>query len=52
VLYRDRGLKIDWNQIHLCEVDAFGIAGIWENWKDPASGRMGSDLCNHHHRCQ
>jgi putative SOS response-associated peptidase YedK len=30
----------------------FGIAGIWENWKDPTSGGMDSDFCNHHHRRQ
>lgn len=28
VLYRDPGLKIDWNQIHLCEVDADGFDGF------------------------
>lgn len=28
VLYRDPGLKIDWNQIHLCEVDARGFDGF------------------------
>lgn len=28
VLYRDPGLKIDWNQIHLCEVDADGFNGF------------------------
>lgn len=28
VLYRDPELKIDWNQIHLCEVDASGFAGF------------------------
>jgi hypothetical protein len=28
VLYRDPGLKIDWNQIHLCEVDASGFTGF------------------------
>ena len=28
VLYRDPGLKIDWNQIHLCEVDAGGFDGF------------------------
>jgi putative SOS response-associated peptidase YedK len=30
----------------------FGIASIWENWKEPASGEWISDLCNYHHRCQ
>jgi len=28
VLYRDPGLKIDWNQIHLCELDANGFDGF------------------------
>ncbi|RBP14378.1 hypothetical protein DFR50_109132 [Roseiarcus fermentans] len=28
VLYRDPGLTIDWNQIHLCEVDADGFDGF------------------------
>jgi hypothetical protein len=28
VLYRQPGLTIDWNQIHLCEVDAKGFAGF------------------------
>jgi len=28
VLYRDPELKIDWNQIHLCEVDASGFTGF------------------------
>ena len=28
VLYRDPELKIDWNQIHLCEVDARGFDGF------------------------
>jgi len=28
VLYRDPGLKIDWNQIHLCEVEADGFEGF------------------------
>lgn len=28
VLYRDPDLKIDWNQIHLCEVDADGFTGF------------------------
>jgi hypothetical protein len=43
----------------------FGIAGIWENWKEPGSGEWIRtfaiittdanelvDICNHHHRCQ
>jgi hypothetical protein len=28
VLYHDQGLKIDWNQIHLCEVNAEGFSGF------------------------
>lgn len=28
VLYRDPALKIDWNQIHLCEVEADGFKGF------------------------
>ena len=28
VLYRDPGLKIDWNQIHLCELQADGFHGF------------------------
>jgi hypothetical protein len=28
VLYHDPGLKIDWNQIHLCEVDAGNFDGF------------------------
>src|SRR5262249_11462548 len=28
VLYRDPKLNIDWNQIHLCEVDPSGFAGF------------------------
>lgn len=28
VLYRDPGFKVDWNQIHLCEVDANGFDGF------------------------
>ncbi|WP_088343739.1 MULTISPECIES: hypothetical protein [Rhodomicrobium] len=30
VLYRDPALRIDWNQIHLCEVDAEGFTGFGE----------------------
>jgi putative SOS response-associated peptidase YedK len=30
----------------------FGIAGIWENWKEPASGEWIRTFCNYHHRCQ
>jgi hypothetical protein len=28
VLHRDPALRIDWNQIHLCEVDASGFSGF------------------------
>ena len=28
VLYRDPGLKIAWNQIHLCELEADGFQGF------------------------
>ena len=28
VLYHDPALRIDWNQIHLCEVDADGFNGF------------------------
>lgn len=30
LLYRDPGLRIDWNQIHLCEVEAEGFEGFGE----------------------
>ena len=30
VLYRDPALDIDWNQIHLCEVEADGFKGFGE----------------------
>jgi putative SOS response-associated peptidase YedK len=30
----------------------FGIAGIWENWKEPAFGGMDSDLRYHHYLFQ
>ena len=30
----------------------FGIAGIWENWKDPSSGELDPHVRGHHHRCQ
>jgi hypothetical protein len=33
VLHRDPGLKIDWNQIHLCEVDA-GFDGFSQEFDD------------------
>jgi hypothetical protein len=32
VLYRDPGLKIDWNQIHLCEVDAGRFDGFGQEF--------------------
>lgn len=32
VLYRDPALKIDWNQIHLCEVDADGFNGFGQEF--------------------
>jgi hypothetical protein len=32
VLYRDPALKIDWNQIHLCEVDPHGFQGFGEQF--------------------
>ena len=28
----------------------FGLAGLWENWKNPASGRVGPNLLRHHDR--
>jgi len=28
VIYRDPGFKVDWNQIHLCEVDPGGFGGF------------------------
>lgn len=28
VLYRDRAMNIDWNQIHLCELDTTGFEGF------------------------
>ncbi len=33
VLHRDPGLKIDWNQIHLCEVDADGFGGFGQEFE-------------------
>jgi hypothetical protein len=33
VLYRDPALKIDWNQIHLCEVDAGGFNGFGQEFE-------------------
>lgn len=32
VLYRDPALKIDWNQIHLCEVEADGFNGFGQEF--------------------
>ena len=32
VLYLDRALKIDWNQIYLCEVDANGFNGLGQEF--------------------
>jgi len=32
VLYRDSSLNIDWNQIHLCEVDADGFKGFGQEF--------------------
>jgi hypothetical protein len=32
VLYRDSSLVIDWNQIHLCEVDAEGFKGFGQEF--------------------
>ena len=28
----------------------FGIAGIWENWREPASGEGAQDICGYHNR--
>jgi hypothetical protein len=33
VLYRDPGLTIDWNQIHLCELDPAGFRGFGQEFK-------------------
>ena len=33
VLYRDPGLKIDWNQIHLCELEADGFRGFGQEFE-------------------
>ena len=33
VLYRDPEFKIDWNQIHLCEVDADGFNGFGQEFE-------------------
>jgi putative SOS response-associated peptidase YedK len=30
----------------------FGLGGIWENWKEPASGRLDPYVRDHHHRCE
>ncbi len=34
VLYQDPGLNIDWNQIHLCELDANGFHGFGREFTD------------------
>jgi putative SOS response-associated peptidase YedK len=31
---------------------AFGLAGLWENWKDPARGDWGPDIHNRHRAVQ
>jgi hypothetical protein len=30
----------------------FGIAGIWENWKEPASGGVDQNVCDHYDQRQ
>src|SRR5580704_4767146 len=42
VLYRDPALRIDWNQIHLCEVDADGFNGFGQEF-DAALREVSSD---------
>lgn len=42
VLYRDPVLNIDWNQIHLCEVDADGFKGFGQEF-DAALREMSPD---------
>ncbi len=42
VLYRDPALKIDWNQIHLCEVEADGFKGFGQAF-DAALREMSPD---------
>lgn len=42
VLYRDPALKIDWNQIHLCEVEADGFKGFGQAF-DAALRKMSPD---------
>lgn len=42
VLYRDPALNIDWNQIHLCEVDADGFKGFGQEF-DAALREMSPD---------
>ena len=42
VLHRDRALNIDWNQIHLCEVEADGFKGFGEEF-DAALHEMSPD---------
>jgi hypothetical protein len=38
VLYHDPGLKIDWNQIHLCELEADGFHGFGREFEAVLSG--------------
>ena len=42
VLYRDPALRIDWNQIHLCEVDADGFNGFGQEF-DAALREVSTD---------
>jgi hypothetical protein len=42
VLYLDPALRIDWNQIHLCEVDADGFNGFGQEF-DAALREVSSD---------
>jgi hypothetical protein len=42
VLYRDPSLNIDWNQIHLREIDARGFQGFGQEF-DAAPDELGSD---------
>ena len=42
MLYRDPGMKIDWNQIHLCEVDADGFDGFGQEF-DAALQKVSPD---------
>jgi hypothetical protein len=38
VLYRNPGFKVDWNQIHLCEVDADGFDGFGKEFTAALAG--------------